>query len=170
MPLVVKAFSALGALLVVIWIYHYVAFIAFPSEHYISMVAKLPTEIRDETRHYDVVTRGVSTLVWSVIVLLFGWLAAFRRRNWARWALLVIFVVAELIPFVAMGVFYLDDPDIQRITPYSLFAWEELAAYARPGNFVVASIKIVMLFLIYSPKARPWMHAFKAHARRATAS
>jgi hypothetical protein len=156
MPITVKAFSVLCVVLIATWVYSLAGNIAFPSAHYVSMLAKLPPEMRGEARHFDSMSMGISTVAWCVMVLLLGWLAAFRRQNWARWVLLAVFVLAVLVPFVGMGVFNLEHSDIARISPYRQFAWHELASYARPNSVLVLGIKILMLLLVFSPNARPW--------------
>lgn len=70
--------------------------------------------------------------------------------------ILVIFVLAVLIPFIGMGLFYLEHPDMQRLTPFGQFALQELASYVRPKNLIDLSAKTLMLLLIFSPNAQPW--------------
>src|SRR6185312_15753501 len=42
----------------------------------------------------------ISTAIRPAIFLSLAWLAAFRLKNWARWALAILFVAMQAIPLI----------------------------------------------------------------------
>ena len=84
---------------------------------------------------------AVVAILTDLILILLIWLAARRRKNWARWVMAVLFAVGLIpaIPTLA-GVFQ--------------------ANPAAGGIMVVQSVlQIVALVLVFSGNARPWFAA-----------
>lgn len=150
MPLSVKIFFRMCVLLAVWWVFILVKFIAFPSTDYLAMIAKLHAYVPD-IRQRDIVLTAGRTFIWSSVVLLLAWLAAYRRRNWARWTLAGVFVFVELVPF-AVGLY-----DYIRLPRDEIFLKNYLHYnWSSPWAFALLAYKVALIALVFSGNARPW--------------
>jgi len=152
MPNNVKIFFGLCLALVAYWVYSTISYLAFPSAHYLAMMAKLPPEFRQMTRYVDIRNMTVSTSVWCVIILLIGWLAAFRRQNWARWTLASLFVLALLLPVgvdAYLAIHY-DTPIGTVVQNYVHYNW------SRPTEYLVLAIEAAIIVFAFTGNARSW--------------
>ncbi len=149
MPLSVKIFFRMCVLLAVWWVFILVKFIAFPSADYLAMIAKLHAYFPD-IRQRDIVLTAGRTLLWSSVLLLLAWLAAYRRRNWARWTLVGVFVFVEMVPIVAL---YQDSA----IAGLGAF-WRTYVHYywSAPSAYALLAYKVALIALVFSGNARSW--------------
>ena len=89
---------------------------------------------------------AVVAILTDLILILLIWLVARRRKNWARWVMVVMFSVG-LVPAI--------------LTMAGLFQ----ANPAAGGIMVVQSVlQIVALVLVFSGNARPWFAAQRPSA------
>lgn len=149
MPPSVKIFFRMCVLLAAWWVFILVKFIAFPSADYLAMIAKLHAYVPD-IRQRDIALTAGRTFLWSSILLLLAWLIAYRRRNWARWTLVSVFVFVEIVPIIALhqdaataglGTFW---------RTYIHYYWSAPSAYA------LLAYKAALIVLVFSGNARPW--------------
>lgn len=137
MPLSIRVFFALCIALVGVWALHqYLLFDSFPNEGY-SLVARMQA-MRLQ-------------LAWmvaeSAVVLSLAWMAAFRRVNWARWALAGLLVAGEFLPMVDHA---------QRGDLISYLDNVFLRFSANPIYYASLALKIAAIVLVLQARAEPW--------------
>ena len=100
MPSRLKMFFWLIAAIAAYWVIAVVWFIAFPPQAVTQALAKLPPTIRTTIEYRAWSISFISTAIRAVIFLSLAWLAAFRRKDWARWAVAVLFVLMQVVPLI----------------------------------------------------------------------
>jgi len=100
MPSRLKMFFWLIAAIAAYWVIAVVWFIAFPPQAVTEALAKLPPTIRTTIEYRAWSISFMSTAIRAVIFLSLAWLAAFRRKDWARWAVAVLFVLMQVVPLI----------------------------------------------------------------------
>jgi hypothetical protein len=90
------------------------------------------------TRPMLMVIAAVVIVIFTVILLPFFWLAVWRRKNWARWVLLVLFVISLPLLFLDPEAFVPDH------LPSTII------------GFGTTFIQIVAFFFLFTGDAKPW--------------
>jgi hypothetical protein len=123
-------------------------FLVFPSAHHLSMMARLPPELRDATRQADIMDAIIYVGGGGIAELVLAWFAAFRRANWARWAYAALFVLGKLMPFAALAISF-HQLDFSLLLPPSR-GWGTLLDYA------ISSLMLAAIISVFSGNARTW--------------
>jgi hypothetical protein len=77
-------------------------------------------------------------VVLMAILLPFFWLAVWRRKNWARWVLLVLFAIS--LP----GLFLDPEPFVRDHLPSTII------------GFGATFVEIIAFFFLFTGDAKPW--------------
>ena len=101
MPSHLRIFFWLIAAIAAYWAVSVAWVMIFPPAEMTAALARVPAAMRDQIRDNAWRITIVSTAIRVAVFVGLAWLAAFGRHNWARWALLVIFVLSHLVPFAA---------------------------------------------------------------------
>lgn len=147
MPIGVRIFFWLCVALIAWWLFVALRFLAFPSEEYLAMIARIRAVTGFDARREDMIAVGGKTLIWSSLVLVLAWLAAYRRINWARWAVALVFAYGYVMSFAVAIYFgtlsrYLHD--------YFHAHW------STPESYVVFAIQAAAIVCVFLPEARGW--------------
>lgn len=154
MPSHVRIFWWLSVAIVAYWILMTAWFLAFPSAHELTVLAKIPPHFRDIARRADrqyEIIGIVSTVVWSGLTLGFAWFAALHHANWARWAFVVLFVLREPVPYLVMFAFYYHTRHLDIFE--AMLAHEN---WTNPRGYLVPAFTIVAIAFVFSGNARNW--------------
>ncbi|MDE2183371.1 MAG: hypothetical protein KGJ78_10160 [Alphaproteobacteria bacterium] len=151
MPVSVKAFFGLCVLLVAWPAYYDIMFIFFPPAHYLADLAKLPSGWAQKTHSVDVLGRLIQMAIWGSILLGIGSLAAFGRRNWARWVLVSALVFSQVF-WLGLSL-YLHVHYQLRTSFWPDYIHEN---WSTRGAFIDAAVEFFLIVLVFSPDARPW--------------
>ena len=121
------------------------------------MLARLPHPFREMQRPFDIRNAVTITSIWCAVLLLLAWLAAFRRQNWARWTLLMLFVAVELAQFGGEAYFRLFYPDYALHHTLGSFLQHYVHVHwSSPWAYGIFAVKVALIVLIFSGNARPW--------------
>jgi hypothetical protein len=99
MPSHLKIFFWLVVTVAAWWVGSMLWVMQFPPAEMVAALAKIPPGMRAAVARNAWQITLVSTAIRVVVFVGLAWLAAFRRQNWARWALLVIFILSHAVPF-----------------------------------------------------------------------
>ena len=167
MPANVKVFWWLSVAVAAYWAIMTAWHVAFPSAHYLAMLAKLPVELREGTRRVDILVPTFWTSLWIVVTLGSAWLAAFRRRSWARWAYVSVFLVRDfLLLWIVVAFVYL-------VPTYSALhrriAWEStwndtVSTWSNPRNYLIPLLTVIAIAAVFTGNAKDWFKAPKSAA------
>ena len=158
MPSNVKIFWWISVATVAYWAVSTTWYLAFPTAHYLAVLAKLPPHLREGARNADIEYNVAGVLFWSSVTLVLASLAAFRRRNWARWAYSIAFLFRELLPCIALGYVYL-------VPSYStvyrqLFlkdVWKSIVfEWSDARNYIVPVATAIAIVVVFTGNARGW--------------
>jgi hypothetical protein len=160
MPSHVRIFWWLSVAIVAYWILGTAWFLAFPphpSARILAMLAKMPPDLRNialRAERQGEIIRIISTVIWSGLTLGFAWFAAHRHANWARLAFLVLFVIRESVPHLAMFVSYYQMHHLD-------FFWATLARenWTNPRGYLVPALATAAIAFVFSGNARDWFRA-----------
>lgn len=146
MPQLVKIFFWTIVALVVWWIAQTLFKLVFPPPPIAVALARMSPATRETMRFADIVTNLFATLVRSMAYLGLAWLAAFRRRNWARWAIVLLFLAGEaaLLTILAMP------RGLAR--GFGLY----LRILSNPVIATSSLLLIAAIVLLFTPPARAW--------------
>ena len=100
MPSHLKIFFWLVVSVAAWWVGSMLWVMEFPPAEMTAALAKIPVAMRAAVARNAWQITLVSTAIRVVVFVGLAWLAAFRRQNWARWAVLVIFILSHAAPFV----------------------------------------------------------------------
>ena len=100
MPSHLKIFFWLIAAIGAYWMISIGWFILFPPAEVTAALAKLPPAMREAIAQRAWTISLVSTAIRAAVFVGLAWLAAFRRHNWARLAVLAIFVLMQAVPLI----------------------------------------------------------------------
>lgn len=106
MPSHLRIFFWLIAAVAAYWVVSVAWVMVFPPAEMIAALARVPAALRDQIRENAWRITIVSTAIRVVVFVGLAWLAAFGRHNWARWALVVIFILSHLAPFLGAIYFH----------------------------------------------------------------
>lgn len=95
-----KMFFWLIAAIAAYWVISVAWFIAFPPPAVTQALAKIPPSLRATIEYRAWSISFISTAIRAVIFLGLAWLAAFRRKDWARWAVALLFVLMQVAPLI----------------------------------------------------------------------
>ena len=143
MPSRVRIFWWLSVAIAAYWIVSAAWYLAFPSAHYLATLARLQPELRESVRRFDLQNTIFWTSFDSVVIVGLAWLAAFRRRNWARWAFVVVFLFRESIPFLLAA--YYRRPELAH------------RDWTNPLGYVVPALSIAAIVFVFSE--RDWFRS-----------
>jgi magnesium-transporting ATPase (P-type) len=124
-------------------------YLLFPTPHHLAILARLPPEFREPERRAEFQALIISFFVKSAILLL-AWFAAFRRKNWARFAFAFVVLLITLIP-LAIAIMYHESDWFQG---YPHGSWSDIRYHL--GTMLIVTAIIV----IFTGNARPW---FRSH-------
>lgn len=82
----------------------------------------------------------LGNLAWCLFVIFLIWSAARRHRNWARWTLIILYLL-ELIELPFWGKYY---------------DWTPLLILLR---FSINAIEAAAIYLIFTGDSRPWFRS-----------
>lgn len=159
MPIAVRVFFALSVFLALWWIWWSFSDFILPSQQFKAVFFRLPQPFRDIT------IRGLfeSALAFAgfnvALMLMLASLAAFARQGWARWALLLYFVVLQAMPIGYAMHLYFVHPKTFLLLYHSVgTAWHDYlqAAWSQWPSYVTLAIQLLLIALAFSPHARPW--------------
>lgn len=162
MPSNVKIFWWLSVAVVTYSVLATVWHIAFPGARYFAMLAKFSPELRESARRADILIPTMATSFWAAVTLGFAWLAAFRKRNQARWAYAFAFVFREiLLPCIALAYVYLV-PIYDAL--YRQLFWDGLwkstvSEWSNPRSCFVPALTIIAIAAVFTGNARDWFRA-----------
>jgi hypothetical protein len=147
LPSHVAVFWWLSIAVVALWIFWTGKWLLFPSSHYLTALAKLPVQFREGVQHLDIELRVWPTLFWGAETLGLAWFAAFGRRNWARWAYAIVFVLREVGFAIAMAV---NDWRFRDVLHKPFLTW------GNPVDYVVPLLTIAAIIFVFTGNARRW--------------
>jgi hypothetical protein len=147
MPSHVRIFWWLSVAIVTYWIFSTAWHLLFPTARYLTVLAKLPAELREEARRADIWNGVVLTSFWSIVTLGSAWLAAFRHLNWARWTFAIAFLIRQLIPFAIFAAYHQLNNYIAELSREN---WTD------PLIYTVLILEIIAISCVFSKSARAW--------------
>jgi hypothetical protein len=100
MPSHLKIFFWLVAAVAAYWVGSMLWVMQFPPAEMVAALAKIPEPMRAAVARNAWQITLISTVIRVVVFVGLAWFAAFRRQNWARWSLLVIFILSHAAPLV----------------------------------------------------------------------
>ena len=100
MPRNLRIFFWLIAAVAAYWVLAVVWFIVFPPPVVTAALARIPAAARATIEYRAWSISFLSTAIRAVIFLSLAWLAAFRRKNWARWGVALLFVLMQVVPLI----------------------------------------------------------------------
>jgi|GEM_PF-4744564 len=100
MPSHLKVFFWLVAAVAAYWVASMLWVMEFPPAEMTTALAKIPAPMRAALARNAWMITLISTIIRVAVFVGLAWLAAFRRQNWARWSLLVIFILSHAAPLV----------------------------------------------------------------------
>jgi hypothetical protein len=98
MPSHLKLFFWLIAAVAAWWVGSMLWVMEFPPAEMTAALAKIPPDARAVVARNAWIITLISTVIRVAVFVGLAWLAAFRCQNWARWTLLVIFVLSHAVP------------------------------------------------------------------------
>lgn len=101
MPSHLRIFFWLIVAIAAYWVASVAWVILFPPPDMVAALARVPAVMREEIKENAWRITIITTAIRVVVFVGLAWAAAFRRQNWARWALVVIFILSHLAPFLA---------------------------------------------------------------------
>ncbi|HUO03374.1 MAG TPA: hypothetical protein VMU31_11380 [Rhizomicrobium sp.] len=101
MPSHLRIFFWLIAAIAAYWVVSVAWVMMFPPAEMVAALARVSAALREQIRENAWRITIVSTAIRVVVFVGLAWLAAFRRQNWARWALLAVFVLSNAAPYAA---------------------------------------------------------------------
>jgi hypothetical protein len=137
LPLKIKIVFGLCLALAGVWIYRDAM-----------LYSVVPSPMPEQLKSHFLVTAVVCGLVVSL-----GWMAAFRRQNWARWALAGLFAGGRMLPLViaaSRGVLMPYLHDMVADPPIN------------PDWYAVLGIEIAVVVLMLGPWAEDWFRKARA--------
>lgn len=158
MPSNVKLFWWLSVAIAAYWVLGFAWQLAFPSAHYLAVLAKFPPHLREEVQRADLENSIVGTVFRCGVTLGFAALAAFRRQNWARWAYAIAFLLRELLPWIFAGYVYLVPAyGANYRQAFLATLWEStVAEWSNPLNYLVPIAAVVAIVAVFTGNARDW--------------
>src|ERR1700758_881369 len=99
MPSHLKIFFWLVVSVAAWWVGSVLLGMGFPPGEMTAALAKIPAAMRAAVARNAWQITLVSPAIRVVVFVGLAWAAAFRRQNWARWTLLVIFILSHAAPF-----------------------------------------------------------------------
>jgi hypothetical protein len=136
-----RIFFWLIAAIAAYWVLAVVWFIVFPPAAVTAALAKLPAAIRGTIEYRAWSISFISTAIRAVIFLGLAWLAAFRRKNWARWGVALLFVVMQVVPLILAVRFGRVGPFVE-------------SEYLNWQSDLVFALFVVAIFLSFTGDAR----------------
>ena len=100
MPSHLKVFFWLVAAVAAYWVASMLWVMEFPPAEMTTALARIPAPMRAAVARNAWQITLISTLIRVVVFVGLAWFAAFRRQNWARWSLLVVFILSHGAPLV----------------------------------------------------------------------
>ncbi len=160
MPSNVKVFWWLSVAVVAYWTVMTAWHAVFPSAHELATLAKLPVELREETRRADIRFPAIATSFWVAVTLGLAWLAAFRRRNWARWAYALAFLIrAFLLDYIVAAYLYLV-PGYGYRHAFLEQAWNStVSTWSDPRSYLTPALTVVAIAAAFTGNAKAWFTA-----------
>jgi hypothetical protein len=137
LPLKIKIVFGLCLVLAGVWLYR----------DYM-LYSVMPVPMPEQLKGHFLVTAVVCGLVVSL-----AWMTAFRRQNWARWALAGLFVGGRMVPLViaaSRGV----------LLPYLKDMVAELPV--NPDWYAVLAAEIAVIVLMLGPWLEDWFKKVRA--------
>ena len=101
MPSHLRLFFWLIAAVAAYWVVSMVWVMEFPPAELTAALARIPAAMRAQIEQNAWRITLISTAVRVAVFVGLAWFAAFRRQNWARWALVAVFVLSHAVPFAA---------------------------------------------------------------------
>jgi hypothetical protein len=98
MPSHLKIFFWLVVAVAAYWVGSMLWVMQFPPAEMTAALAKVPAAMRADVARNAWEITLVSTAIRVAVFVGLAWFAAFRRRNWARWLLLALFVLSHAVP------------------------------------------------------------------------
>jgi hypothetical protein len=98
MPSHLKIFFWLVAAVAAYWVASMLWVMEFPPAEMVAALAKIPVGMRAAVARNAWQITLISTVIRVAVFVGLAWFAAFRRQNWARWSLLVIFILSHAAP------------------------------------------------------------------------
>ena len=144
MPITVRSFFVFSVLLVGWWMYW--TLVTAPM-----VLAGDPASI-GRVWALVILTGGISLLVLGAAALV-----TYARQSWARWLLVFVFVLSELLPlWVQIAADYRDPglvPDLRHALLYYIPTY-----WISPGHSIELTVKILLVLLIFSSSSRAWFN------------
>ena len=100
MPSRLKTLFWLIAAIAAYWVISITWFIVFPPASVTLALAKIPPALRATIEYRAWSISFISTTIRAAIFLGLAWLASFRRKNWARWGVALLFVLMQVVPLI----------------------------------------------------------------------
>jgi hypothetical protein len=149
MPSQIRYFWWFGVVLVLFW----AATTTLDTISALAYANKLPDALRGTFRLIQVVHAVVAILIWGGIVLLAAWLAAFRRKGWARYLFVVAILTNLAIPIlVALYYYGLNVP----------WSWLAPRTWLDPRTCLTVFLFCVAVFFAFSEPAQRWFQDGKS--------
>jgi hypothetical protein len=162
MPSHVKIFWWLTVIVVTYVVLSHAWYLAFPPAHVLAVWAKVPARFRD-LMHFVNIEYFVIAVVANGVWLALAWLAAYRRKNWARWMITIWFLLGLASPLVIYAWYVLvgNHELVQHYWRFEIDA--EAKEWENPRSYVVPLVTIAALVFAFTGNARAW---FKPPAKR----
>jgi hypothetical protein len=100
MPSHLKIFFWLVTAVAAYWVLSTLRFLVFPPHAFAEMLARLPAAARQMLVRTQWQLTFIPIALRAALFVILAWLAAFKRHNWARLGVLVLFLITQIVPLV----------------------------------------------------------------------
>jgi hypothetical protein len=100
MPSHLRLFFWLIAAVAAYWVLSTLWYLEFPPPAMTEMLAKLPPAAREMLEKNQWQLELVPISLRALLFVGLAWLAAFKRHNWARLGVLVLFLITQIVPLI----------------------------------------------------------------------
>jgi hypothetical protein len=85
-----------------------------------------------------------ATVFWSGLILLLAFFAAFRRANWARWGIVLIFLIQQIVPLGTMAYFH------------HFGQYVRMHSASWPTAIAIPALLLLAIIFAFTGNARDW--------------
>lgn len=158
MPRAIKLFLVLCFVYSVWLVWTNVGFLLFPSPEHLKGLDKLGDHWKAIAERADLVAGTVRTLIALTLFITFALLAGLKRKNWARWALVVFIIATLFFVFLREGIIMmLISADLRASHIFwnaALHGW--ISLWSQWQTWAILALKLALIATIFSPSVKEW--------------
>ena len=158
MPRSMQCFVGLS-LVYILWFCFWTLFpLLWPTAHELETLAKLPLPLRHSIEQGERIGALLRAAFFLLPVIAFAALASFGRQGWARWGLVIVLVLPEVLWPLYIGFHYWPQPQYHPMMYRLLSAWLQSFRFdaAHWAMWVRIALKLALIVVPFLPDARPW--------------